>query len=411
MQNARQPSTPESLRSPGMRDLLPDAMRRFYRLSQQFRETCLSWGYEEIRTPTVEYLHLFTGAGALPPQMLSRVYSFLDWDGWSGERVVLRPDATIPAARLYSEHMRERRTAKLFYVQNVFRFTPGDQPRELWQCGIELIGEGQPAGDVELILLTRQVLEGLGAGRVKIQLSHPGILQAVLARAGLSPQERERLYDSILEGDTSGLTALEEMAPELRIPLRLLLNAEDSGREYLKKLEGVLAQTVPEARQPIAELSAIAETLQEVGCEYDVGLSAIGPFEYYTGVAFQFRIDGQKVGGGGRYDHLIETVGGVSAPATGCGLDIETLLPLLPAEQSRRHAITVRYEGQRGLVEALGIAQGLREAGLAASVASNVGAGPELWVDGTRYVIRDEEIREFPSLDEAIAYLRSSASD
>src|SRR5512143_2374896 len=102
-----------------MRDLLPADMEKFRYISEAFRYSCLRWGYEEVRTPTLEYLHLFTSAGTLTPSMLERVYSFLDWDGWSGERVVLRPDATIPVARWYGEHAAagERRVA---YVQPVY---------------------------------------------------------------------------------------------------------------------------------------------------------------------------------------------------------------------------------------------------------------------------------------------------
>ena len=82
-----------------MRDLLPDQMRAFRRVEDAFREVAGRWGYEEIRTPTVESYSLFTAAGALSPEMLAGAYTFLDWDGWSGERVMLRYDSTIPVAR------------------------------------------------------------------------------------------------------------------------------------------------------------------------------------------------------------------------------------------------------------------------------------------------------------------------
>ena len=93
-----------------MRDMLPADMDRFRRIETAFRDVCLGWGYEEVRTPTIEHLYLFTQAGTLSPQMLDRVYSFLDYDGWTGERVVLRPDSTIPAVRLFAEHMADRTT-------------------------------------------------------------------------------------------------------------------------------------------------------------------------------------------------------------------------------------------------------------------------------------------------------------
>src|SRR4030042_520831 len=145
-------------RCKGTRDLLLQDMAKFRKIEAEFRDCCLGWGYQEIRTPVLEYLHLFTPAGTLSPEMLGRVYSFLDWDGWSGERVVLRPDSTIPAARLYTESLEGGGAVKLFYIQNVFRFCAGDESREDWQCGVELIGDSQPQGDVELILLGREVL-------------------------------------------------------------------------------------------------------------------------------------------------------------------------------------------------------------------------------------------------------------
>src|SRR5690348_15425358 len=151
----------ESLRCPGMHDLGPEEMARFRRIEEVFRNSCESWGYREIRTPVIEHLHLFTSAGTLSPQTLDRVYSFLDWDGWSGERVVLRPDSTIPAARLYSERLDRERVAKLFYRQSVFRFTDGDAPREEWQCGVELIGDTGRSGDLDLVTLALDALAAI----------------------------------------------------------------------------------------------------------------------------------------------------------------------------------------------------------------------------------------------------------
>ncbi len=130
-------------RCKGTRDFSPEEMRSFRLIEGVFRDGCLQWGYEEVKTPTLEYLHLFTSTGTLTPSRLHKVYSFLDWDGWSGERVVLRPDGTIPIARLYIDTMAEKELAKLFYVTNVFSFEEtGKETRERWQCGAELIGAG-----------------------------------------------------------------------------------------------------------------------------------------------------------------------------------------------------------------------------------------------------------------------------
>jgi len=193
-------------RCKGMRDLSPGEMTAFRRVEGVFRDCCLKWGYQEVRTPTIEYLHLFTSAGTLTPGRLGRVYSFLDWDGWSGERVVLRPDGTIPVARLYTENLEDRGLARLFYATNIFIFEEtGQKTRERWQCGTELIGAGSPLADTELISLSLEVLKKLGLKGVELRLSHAGIVMALLVKLGLSPEEQERMFDQILDGDLEAL--------------------------------------------------------------------------------------------------------------------------------------------------------------------------------------------------------------
>src|SRR5271157_2552005 len=147
----------------GTSDLSIEEMRRFRIIEGAFRDSCYKWGYQEVRTPTIEYLHLFTSTGTLTPGTLSKVYSFLDWDGWSGERVVLRPEGTIPTVRLYIDNMADKKSARLFYVINTFIFEEtGRQNREKWQCGVELIGSDSISADVELMTLSLEVLKKLG---------------------------------------------------------------------------------------------------------------------------------------------------------------------------------------------------------------------------------------------------------
>src|SRR3990172_756125 len=267
-----------SLRCAGMRDILPDEMRRFRRVEEAFRTACLGWGYDEVRTPVLEHLHLFTTAGTLSPQMLGRVYSFLDWDGWSGERVVLRPDSTIPAARLYVEQGNEGDTRRLFYVQNVLRFAQGDEPREEWQCGVELIGDTQPQGDVELVLMAGEVLQALGL-QVEIRLSDPGILRAVLVKAGLTLAEQLALYDRVLDGELSALDEVQERVPGLTTSLRDLLSMEGEGPAYLNNLRSALLPAVPDLASPLTELSVVSEVLSQVGGDHRIAPLLVRDFE------------------------------------------------------------------------------------------------------------------------------------
>ena len=314
-------------RSPGMRDLGPAAMRRFRAAEARFLEVAAGAGYAEIRTPTVEPLHLFTGAGALSPRMLDRVYSFLDWDGWSGERVVLRPDSTLPAVR-WREERADGGASRLCYVQPVYRFAPGGGQREQWQCGVELFGLAAPEGDAELLRLALGLLSALGAGGVSAELSHGGLVREALAATGLDAAAQLAARDRLLEGDEAVIAELAGAHPSQAPALRVLLGVAGEGAGYLANLRAALTAAVPAAEGPIAELEAAARALGEAGCPFRVAAAATGNFEYYTGVTFRFLAGGAERLRGGRYDGLAETIGGRADAASGFAADLLGLAEL-----------------------------------------------------------------------------------
>jgi histidyl-tRNA synthetase len=392
--------TGESLRCRGMRDLLPADMGRFRRIERAFRAALLAWGYEEIRTPTIERLHLFTSAGTLAPQLLDRVYSFLDWDGWSGERVVLRPDVTIPAARLYRERLGG--VAKLFYVANIFRFADGDEPRELWQCGAEVYGPTWPSGDLELITAGRDVLARLGLADVGVRLSHTGVIRALLARAGFPRAEQAERYDRILAGDLSVAEEIAACLPALAAPLHLLFDLTGESPAYIANLRAAFTGAVPEMAPALDELDLIARALTAVGCPIAVSMTAARDFEYYTGPVFQFLApDGTDLGGGGRYDDLVRPEdGGAAVPACGFAFHVERLAALLPEPAPERGAVVqvepAETPDARAMGLALAVAQELQAAGFCAELVGSR-RGPDcrwlLQVDPDRpqrrYVLHD----------------------
>lgn len=370
-------SVTDSMRCRGMRDMLPLDMERFRRVEAAFRDVCLGWGYGEIRTPTIERLHLFTAAGTLSPQMLGRVYSFLDWDGWSGERVVLRPDSTIPAVRLYTEHM-PNTTARLFYVQNVLRFAHGDESREDWQCGAELIGDTFPQGDVELVLMAVEVLERLGLD-YDVAVSHPGVLRAVFSAAGLDAARQLELYDRVLEGDVGALEEVEAGLPSSSLSLVNLLSVEGQGRAYIANLRSALTPVVPGAETPLSQLSAVSDTLTTLGVAHRISPVLVRDFEYYTGTVFHIYSAGVKVGGGGRYDNLVPLAGGPQAPASGFALEIDAISRLLPGALAQTpDAIAIRSASQEptALAAAFALAQALRRVGRRVEVVAAQEAAP-----------------------------------
>ena len=314
------------LRSPGMHDLGPDEMRRFRAVESRFLDVTGRAGYAEIRTPTVEPLHLFTGAGTLSPQMLDRVYSFLDWDGWSGERVVLRPDSTLPAVRWHEEQA-SGETSRLCYVQPVYRFVPGGGQREQWQCGAELFGLDAPDGDAELLRLALDLLGALGVEDVRVDLSHTGLVRAALGAAGLDAAEQLATLDRLLDGDDGAIREVIWARPEQAGALRVLFEIDGHEAGYLANLRAAL-DPIPGAAEAIAELDAAAGVLGAAGAEFRVSAASVRNFEYYTGLTFRALAGDVECLRGGRYDGLAETIGGRAVPASGFGADIEVLMAL-----------------------------------------------------------------------------------
>ncbi|HSW56779.1 MAG TPA: HisS family protein [Dehalococcoidales bacterium] len=314
-------------KSKGMRDLFPSDMQKFRLISECFREACIHWGYEEVRTPTLENLHLFTAAGTLTPGMLGKVYSFLDWDGWSGERVVLRPDATIPVARMYIESMPEKELAKLFYIVNTFIFDEtGKKNRERWQLGAEMIGIGSPLADVELMAMAVEVLKKIGLPQVEIRLSHAGLTRGILKKLGLSAEDQVQIFNRLLDGDSSVLSQIKTERPEL-VPL-LEIQGQSSG--FVKNLAAVL--NMSDLKPQIDDFVFIADALKSLGLAYRIDIASVRGFEYYTGVMFQLFAEDEKVGGGGRYDALIPAMGGPNTQASGLGLYLDRLMQLVKTE-------------------------------------------------------------------------------
>ncbi len=360
-------------RCKGTRDLSPDEMVRFRLIEGVFRDCCLKWGYQEVKTPTIEYLHLFTSAGTLTPSMLGKVYSFLDWDGWSGERVVLRPDGTIPIARLYIDTMEEKELAKLFYVTNVFIFEEtGKETRERWQCGAELIGAGSTIADLELVILALEILKNLGLEGVELRLSHAGLIRALSVKFGLSPGEQTKLFDQILDGDVEALARLKPERPELGRSLTPLLDLKGKSSGFLKNMKTLFNRDLPELVPSLNDFISIADLLETLGCNYQIDITSGRGFEYYTGVMFQLFVGEEHIGGGGRYDALIPLMGGKDIPASGFALYLDHLMNLIKPETLAKppaQRILIKTEPKGGVLkEAFSLANCLHEAGYAAEV-------------------------------------------
>jgi len=365
----------------GTRDLNAAEMGAFRLIEGVFRRCCQGWGFTEVRTPTIEYLNLFTSAGRLAPHMLTRVYSFLDWDGWSGERVVLRPDGTIPVVRMYLDSPEKSEVARCYYVTNIFIFDEtGSKNREKWQCGAELIGNGSPLADVELITLALEVLHGLGLTGVEVRLSHAGLIKAVLSRLELGDADRRQWFERILGGEVSVLENLKGEDRELGSVLIAMLNLKGRSPGFISNLKALVAGRLPEIEPYLDDFRETVSLLDALGCPYSIEIASGTSFEYYTGIIFQFYLDGEKVGGGGRYDSLVRSMGGGDVPASGFALYLERLMSRVPGEASGgagRVVISPLARGGIAFREAFALAGRLRERGYVVLLDGVDGGGAE----------------------------------
>lgn len=352
----------------GMQDLLPEDMLRFRRIEDVFRSCCRDWGYQEVKTPTLEYLHLFTATGTLSPSMLSKVYSFLDWDGWSGERVVLRPDGTIPVARLYINNLSGQKLARLFYVTNIFAFEgTGKEKRERWQCGAEFFGGTRFTPDVEIILLAQEVIRRLGLNNIVLQLSHAGLVAALLKDLKLSPGEEAKMTDRILEGNWQALTKAKSTTPEIERLIAALLGIKGKSSNFLHNVRASFPKASREFKSSLEDLINVTTLLDNLGCSYEIDIAAIHGFEYYTGICFQLMAGRKKIGGGGRYDRLVPLMNGEDVPACGFALYMDYIMELLPLKKEKRSECGIIIQGKELTPEIIKacftLAESLRDAG------------------------------------------------
>ena len=343
-----------------------------------------------MRTPTIEYLHLFTATGTLIPSMLGRAYSFLDWDGWSGERVVLKPDGTIPLARLYIDNLSEQKIARFFYITNIFAFEEtGRENRERWQCGAEFLGGGGFVADVEAILLAQDVLRKLGIKDIELQLSHAGLIKALIRELKFGPDEESKVTNRILEGDWRALAEAKTTNAELSGILSQVVSLKGKSSNFLQNLGALFQHASPNFKLALGDFMNIAALLESLDYSYEIDITAMHGFEYYTGVCFEILSGGEKIAGGGRYDDLIPLMGGENIPSCGFALYVDPIMKLLPLEN--RGEVEILVKGEELTTEVartcFTLAQSLRDAGHATELALNLFQGSEQERNGYRWVI------------------------
>ncbi len=310
----------------GTKDFLPREAELKRNFESRSVQTFLEWGYQEVITPTFEYLEVIeSGAGE---DIREELFLFQDRDG---RILALRPEMTIPIARIAATKLRDQSgPIRLFYNANIFRHTLPQMGRykEFYQLGVELIGAPGRRADAEVIALAAEILEQQNM-EFKISLNHIGIFNSLLAASGLDEAAKESVKDLMLNKDLVGLRKVlqtEQQASELTAIL-LELPVMHGGPQVLDGLAAVIG--VPGVNQAVEELLAVYQLLEEYGIQQDVviDLGILRGFDYYTGLVFEGYSPqlGYPLLGGGRYDNLLDKLG-CPRVATGFAVGIERVL-------------------------------------------------------------------------------------
>ena len=351
----------------GTKDILPDTVGDWLFVEDHIRSLCRRFGYQEIRTPMFEHTELFQrGIGEGTDVVDKEMYTFTD----RGDRsITLRPENTASAVRAYLQNKlyAENALTKLFYIGSMFRY---DRPqagrmREFHQFGVEAIGESNPAVDAEIILLAMKLLQGLGLNDLELYINSVGCPTCrAKYRTMLQDFFRDKL-DDLCEDCRSRFD---------RAPMRILDCKKDAEKPYMKDAPKITDCLCDECSDHFQKLQ---KHLTKAGVKFELDPRLVRGLDYYTKTAFEVKyppLGAQSaVAGGGRYDGLIEEMGGNPTPAVGFATGLERVLlalekqGLLP-DKNRSVDVYVVALGEAAQEEAFKLVMDLRDAGFSAAV-------------------------------------------
>jgi len=353
----------------GMRDLLPDDAEMLTYVMSKARETAELYGYREVVTPVIEPYELLSAKSG--EEIRQRMFTFKDM----GDRTVaLRPEFTSSIARLATTAFKnEPKPLRTLSIGSVYRY---DEPqrgryREFYQSDFEIIGTSNPEADSEIVLLTDRFMKSVGLSNYAFKLGHVGVIRGILNQANVD----EKTQNAILQhmdkkefNEAFELISSEECLTTLKGSLGLKTEDVFKTAERIEShVEGYC-----KAAESAKELSDILKLVTEGGCPVkSVEPAFARGLEYYTGMIFEVYVPELDIalGGGGRYDKLIELFGGEPTPATGVAHGLDRIVLAMQTQKAvpaknRRKRVAVVPVNETVKAEALRISEMLREAGI-----------------------------------------------
>jgi histidyl-tRNA synthetase len=322
---------------PGTHDVLAKDWPHWEQILSEVGRLCLAYGYRPVATPVFEDTELFqrtSGGGSDVVQ--KEMYTFVD----RGDRsLTLRPEGTAPIARAYLQHglHREPQPQKLFTVVPMYRYSRPQRGRyrEHWHLSVEAIGSPDPAIDAELIQLYDTLLQALGVTEYHLAVNSIGDRSC-----------RPRYVEELVKWLDANDAKLDEEAREKRqtTPLRVFDVKDESVREALAAAPSIDEFLCDECRE---HFDAVRAHLDAYGVLYEVDKRLVRGLDYYTRTTWEFigPEEGAQstISGGGRYDYLVEEIGGPPTPGVGFGAGIERLHLALGEAPEEPEAIDVFF--------------------------------------------------------------------
>ncbi len=344
----------------GMNDILPDEIRRWHRVERAFRHVAQRYGYEEVRTPLIEDTTLFERQiGETTDVVEKEMYSFER----HGDRLTVRPEGTAGAARAYVEHgtYAKEPISRWYYLGPMFR---GERPakgryRQFFQGGCELFGDPGPVCDAEMIDLQVRVLSELGIKDVAVFINSLG-----------SGDTRVKYREALRAHFTPRRDALSEDSQRRleKNPLRILDSKDPKDHAAAEGAPTILDVLSEDDR---AHFDGVKRALEALSIPYTVDTKLVRGLDYYTRTLWEIKATSADLGaqstlsGGGRYDDMVEGLGGPKTPAIGFGMGLERLLVAMgnADEEPSDPPVFIAVLADTGLKPALALASALRGRG------------------------------------------------
>ena len=307
----------------GTRDILFEDCAARRKVEAKIKDLFISRGFSEVITPGIEFYDVFSSESHGVSQ--ETIYKLIDH---KGRLLALKPDLTMPIARLAATRLRDQaRPLRLYYSQNIYTMTPALTGRsdEVPQIGVEIIGAGGKRTDLEVLVLALEALQSCELDDFRLEIGHIGFFSTLIQKLHLDTEQTEEVRTLIQNKNYPALNdMLDKMEDKKTAAALKKLPALFGGEEVLAELTALIDG--PDIREPVEYLRSLLKDLAALGAEdcVSIDLGIVGRNEYYTGIVFQGYTEGvgDTVLTGGRYDTLLSDFG-ADLPAIGFGLDVD----------------------------------------------------------------------------------------